>query len=175
MIDLPVGRQTYDFDCGAKALQIVMAYYGVDIREDELMHELGCDIKGTPVKSLIAAAEKKGFQVLARSGWTLEEVKGYVDNEYPVIVLVQAWAERYMTIEDWRQDNDDGHYVIIIGYIGNIVVFEDPASFRRTWMTEEEFGVRWHDIDPRTGENLQNFAMVLLGKPPAKKALEHMD
>jgi hypothetical protein len=29
MIDLPSGVQTFDFDCGAKALQLVMAYYGV--------------------------------------------------------------------------------------------------------------------------------------------------
>jgi predicted double-glycine peptidase len=40
MIDLPGGRQTFDFDCGAKALQLVMAYYGLDVREDELMEEL---------------------------------------------------------------------------------------------------------------------------------------
>ena len=39
MINLPIGRQTFDFDCGAKALQIVMAYYGVDIREDKLMEK----------------------------------------------------------------------------------------------------------------------------------------
>ncbi len=40
MIDLPIGRQTFDFDCRAKALQIVIAYYGIDIREDELMKAL---------------------------------------------------------------------------------------------------------------------------------------
>lgn len=51
MIDLPTGRQTYDFDCGAKALQIVMAYYGIDVREDELMEELECDSDGVPVIS----------------------------------------------------------------------------------------------------------------------------
>jgi predicted double-glycine peptidase len=34
MIELPSGRQTFDFDCGAKALQLVMAYYGVDVREE---------------------------------------------------------------------------------------------------------------------------------------------
>jgi hypothetical protein len=92
-----------------------------------------------------------------------------------VIVLVQAWAERYMTLEDWKEDNDDGHYVIVIGYHSNIIVFEDPASFRRTWMTEEEFTVRWHDIDPRTQEELDHFAIVLLGKEPARKVIEHMD
>jgi predicted double-glycine peptidase len=175
MIDLPTGRQTFDFDCGAKALQLVMAYYGMDIREDELIKELEIDRYGVPVKNMISVAEKKGFQVLAKCGFPLEAVKQYVDENQPVIVLVQAWAERYMTLDDWKEDNDDGHYVIVIGHHGYIIVFEDPASFRRTWMTEEEFIVRWHDVDPRTQERLDQFAMVLLGKQPAKKVLEHMD
>jgi hypothetical protein len=99
---------------------------------------------------------------------SLETVKQYVDENHPVIVLVQAWAQRYMTLEDWKEDSDDGHYVIVIGHYGYIIVFQDPASFRRTWMTEEEFIARWHDVDPRTQEKFDRFAMVLLGKQPAK-------
>jgi len=121
-------------------------------------------------------AEKNGFQVIASKGVSLDVVKQYIDNNYPVIVAVQAWAERYMTLEDWKVDYDDGHYVIVIGYNNGIIIFEDPASFRRTWMMEEEFLVRWHDIDPRAKEKFDHFAMVLLGKEPASKAvLEHLD
>jgi hypothetical protein len=70
-----------------------------------------------------------------------------------------------------------GHYVIVIGYDNNIVVFEDPASFRKTWLTEGEFSVRWHDMDPVTDERIDRFAMVLHGKEPAPahKLMEHMD
>jgi len=177
MIDLPGGIQTFDFDCGAKALQLVMAYYGVNVREDRLIRALGVDNDGTPVKNMIAVAEKRGFQVVAKSGFSLETVKQYVDQNHPVIVLVQAWAERYMTLEDWKKDDNDGHYVVVIGYDGYIIVFEDPSSLRRTWMTEEEFIARWHDVDPRTKERLDNFGMVLFGKEPvpAGKVLEHMD
>ena len=175
MIDLPTGRQTYDFDCGAKALQIVMAYYGIDVREDELMEELICDSDGVPVRNMISVAEKKGFQVVAKCEVSLDTVRRYVDENHPVIVLVQAWAERYMTLKDWREDNEDGHYAIVVGYNGYTIVFEDPASFRKTWMTEEELISRWHDVDPRTKERLDHFAMVLLEKQPARKVLEHMD
>lgn len=175
MIELPSVRQTFDFDCGTKALQIVMAYYGVDVREDELIKELGCDTEGTPVKNMISVAKQEGFQVVAEGGVSLEKIRKYVDEKHPVIVLVQAWAQRYMTLEDWKKDNDDGHFVIIIWYLNDIFVFEDPASFRRTWMTEEELLARWHDVDPRTGEKLDRFAMILLGKQPASKKMEHMD
>lgn len=175
MISIPFGIQTFDFDCGAKALQLVMAYYGVEKREDALIKDLKSDKDGTSIKNMVGVAKENGFEVIARSGVSLETVKQYVEKDIPVIVLLQAWAERYMTLEDWKTDYDDGHYAIVIGYKDNIVIFEDPSSFRRTWLTEEEFIARWHDMNPRTGEKYDQFAMVLLGKEPVKKAVEHMD
>ncbi|MFB0507843.1 MAG: cysteine peptidase family C39 domain-containing protein [Thermodesulfobacteriota bacterium] len=175
MIDLRIVKQTFDFDCGAKALQTVMEYYGVEMREDELLKELKTDRHGTSVDNMVSVAEKKGFEIYAATGVSLEQLKHFVDQGYPVIVLVQAWAERYMILEDWKADYDDGHYVVVIGYSGNIVVFEDPSSFRRTWLTEEEFLARWHDVDAKTDKKLDHFAMVLMGKDPVRKGMEHMD
>jgi ABC-type bacteriocin/lantibiotic exporter with double-glycine peptidase domain len=175
MINLRIGRQTFDFDCGAKALQIVMEYYGVEMREDELLKELKTSKNGTDYESMIALAEKKGFQVLASSGVSLAELKGFVDQGYPVIVILQAWADRYMTLEDWRASFDHGHYAIVVDYQNRIIVFEDPASIRRTWLSEEEFLARWHDLDPKTHEKVEHFAMVLKGKQPATRQPEHMD
>jgi predicted double-glycine peptidase len=175
MINLRIGRQTFEFDCGPKALQTVMEYYGVEVREDVLIKELQSDTRGTSVDSMVYVAEKYGFKVHATTAVPLEEVKRFVDEGYPVIVLVQAWADRYMTIEDWKTDYDDGHYVVVIGHSGNIIIFEDPSSIQRTWLTEEEFLARWHDHDPRTNANLDHFAMVLKGKEPVRKVVEHMD
>ena len=177
MIELLTGRQTFDFDCGAKALQIVMAYYGIDIPEGELMKELRIDADGVSVQNMISVAEAKGFKVVAQCRFSLDEVRRVVDGKHPVIVLVQAWAERYMTLDAWKSDNDDGHYVIVIAHSGDIIVFEDPSSFHRTWMTEEEFMARWHDVDPKTQQKLEHFGMVLLGKEPVppQRIFEHMD
>jgi ABC-type bacteriocin/lantibiotic exporter with double-glycine peptidase domain len=117
IIDLHTGRQVFDFDCGAQALQVLLVYYGVEIRGDKLMKALGTGPEGgTPVASMIAFSKSKGFRVEAGPGWTLRKVKRFVDEGHPVIVLLQAWAERFMTIEDWRKDYEDGHYAIIIGY-----------------------------------------------------------
>lgn len=175
MINLRIGRQTFDFDCGAKALQIVMEYYGVEMREDELLKELETSKNGTDYQSMIALAEKKGFQVFASGGVSLAELKGFIDRGYPVIVILQAWADRYMTLEDWRASFDQGHYAIVVDYQNRIIVFEDPASIRRTWLSEREFLARWHDIDPKTHEKVEHFAMVLMGKQPATRQPEHMD
>lgn len=177
MIDLPVGRQTFDFDCGAKALQLVMAYYGIDVREDELLEELRCNGDGTPVRDMISSAEKRGFTVIAKCGFNVREVKRLVNEQHPVIVVVQAWAKKRMTLEEWRRSNANGHYVVLIEHYGNILVFRDPASFRKTWMTQEEFVARWHDIDSATQQRLDCFGMVLQGKTPspAHKEMEHMN
>lgn len=111
----------------------------------------------------------------ASAGWTLREVKRTVEAGHPVIVLVQAWSDRYMTLEDWRNDFDDGHYAIMIGFAKGVLLFEDPASFRRTWLREREFLARWHDRDGRTNETYERFGMVLMGKQPVPKSPEHMD
>jgi predicted double-glycine peptidase len=176
MIDLHVGKQTYDYDCGSQALQTVMGYYGVDVRGDELIEKLGTAPEtGTPIQSMISVAQQYGFEVNFGTHWSLNQVKQYVDAGTPVIVLLQAWADRNMTLDDWRNDWENGHYAIVIGVNKNFLLFEDPATIRRTWLREREFLARWHDMDPKTGEKYEHFSMVLLGKEPAKLSLEHMD
>ena len=174
MINLRIARQTSDFDCGAIALQVVMEYYGVEMRVDELLEELKSDENGTSYVNMIALAKNKGFEVFASEEVSLDEVRDFIDKNYPVIVLLQAWAERYMTIKDWESDFENGHYVVVIGYQENIIIFEDPASPRRTWLTEGEFLARWHDKEPKTNKKLEHFAMVLMGKEPIARTPKHM-
>ncbi len=175
IINLRQVRQAFDFDCGVSAFQAVLEYYGIEMRTDDLMQELGTDQAGTRHHNMVALAEKKGFEVFASDHVSLDKVRRFVAEGHPVIVLLQAWAERYMTLKDWQADYDDGHYAIVIGFQGPIVVFEDPASARHTWLREEEFLARWHDRDPKTNGKLEQFAMVLMGKEPVSRTPVHMD
>ncbi len=175
MLDLHSHRQTFDFDCGAQALQTVMAYYGVEVRKDRLIRELGTGQHGTDVRAMVALARRKGFQVETGERWTLDDVKRHVDDGHPVIVLVQAWSERELTLKEWRHNWDNGHYAIVIGYNSKAVFFEDPSAFYRTWLGNGEFMARWHDLDPNSGRKLEQFAMVLRGRAPVGKVIEHMD
>jgi predicted double-glycine peptidase len=176
IIRMPSGRQTYDFDCGAKSLQLVMAYHGIDVREDVLIKELECDEFGTLVRNIRRVAEKYGLKPLMKRGMSLVELEKHIDSLHPVIVLVQAWADRYLTVEDWKVANEFGHYVVVIGYQDDKIIFEDPASFPRTWMTQKEFLARWHYTDIRTGKKMDHLAIVLSGKEPVQTGrMEHMD
>ncbi|MFW3145313.1 MAG: cysteine peptidase family C39 domain-containing protein [Thermoplasmatota archaeon] len=175
MIDIHSLRQTYDFDCGTKALQTLMSHYGVMIREDALLKELGTDALGTSIEKMISVAESYGFTVKACQNWTLEDLKKYIDQGHPIIVSLQAWADDYLTVSEWKSNYDDGHYAIVIGYNDKVIFFEDPSSFHRTWLNHNEFFARWHDKDMETGEKLEQFAMVLLGRDPVEKTMEHME
>jgi predicted double-glycine peptidase len=175
MINLHITRQTFDFDCGVKALQTVMAYYGVYIREDKLIRELGADGDGVRVERMISTARARGFQVEAKENLSIRDLQAHLDAGRPVIVLLQAWADRYMTRRDWKADYEDGHYAIVIGYEKGRLIFEDPSSFRRTWLTELEFLLRWHDVDSNSRKKYEQFGMILSGKEPARQTMIHMD
>jgi ABC-type bacteriocin/lantibiotic exporter with double-glycine peptidase domain len=174
LIDLHYGRQAFDYDCGATALQTVMAYYGVEVRLDELMEALGTDENGTDVHNMIRTAIRYGFKVEARSGWALKEIKFMIDRGIPSIVLLQAWAEQPKTLKEWEKNYSDGHYAILIGHAKGVLLFEDPASFRRTWLREREFMARWHDRDEITAEVFDRFAMILLGREPVLRTPQYM-
>ena len=174
IIDFPSGRQTFSFDCGPKALQLVLAYYGIDIREDKLIMRLKSDDLGTRPSDMKAVAESFGFRVNVHTECTVHHLTEFIDQKLPPIVLVQAWADRYLSLSAWRRTNEFGHYVIAIGYSENAVLFEDPATTGRSWLSKQEFNARWHDVDPTDGRLLNHFAMVLTGKQPAVRIPERM-
>ena len=130
VIDFPSGRQTFNFDCGPKALQLVMAYYGIDVREDKLIIQLGANDLGTQPVDMKRVAESFGFAVKVHTECTLHLLAEFIDNKTPPIVLVQAWADRYLSLSDWRSTNEFGHYVIAIGYGDNAILFEQFQNFQ---------------------------------------------
>jgi ABC-type bacteriocin/lantibiotic exporter with double-glycine peptidase domain len=88
--------------------------------------------------------------------------------------MVQAWRDKKDNrLRDWLKDWRDGHWVIVIGYTKDKIVFEDPASIKRTWMKEKEFLARWHDLEGKC--RYENCGIVLLGKAMPRTEAEHMD
>jgi len=173
IISLPQLRQTYGYDCGAKALQSVLVYYGFEVREDELMKLAGTSPTGTPIKGIVKAAKKYGLKVDSKP-MTCEEVKGYIKRRIPVIILLQAWTEKKQV--KWESDWVDGHYVVAIGYTKDRVLFEDPSSFERTYLRYNELEKRWHDVDERSGKKYFHQGIALFGKKPLfdSKRVVHM-
>lgn len=116
-------RQTYFWGCGAKAMQAVLAYYGIDVHEEAIMKLAGTTKTGTPVKGLKKVVKKYGLKCEAGK-MTIEEVKNYIKKRIPVIILLQVWTIKENV--DWGKHWTDGHYAVVVGYNKKKMYFEDP-------------------------------------------------
>lgn len=163
LLNIPRYRQTYEYDCGSTSIQMVLAYYGVDVRKEKIMKIACTDKTGTNPKNMIRTLKKFKLVTEAKE-MSLDDVKKFVDKKTPVILLIQAWSRKKNP--NWKKLWTSGHYVIAIGYDKNRIYFADPASIHITSLKNQEFIERWHDIDIY-GKKFINFGIAVNGKKPA--------
>ena len=171
--EYPTIRQVYTYDCGAASVQSVMAYYGNNVREEVIMGELETSKEtGTPPQNIIAFFKREGF-VVEYGRMSIDRLKEYVDQDYPVIIVIQAYRddESVQYVNDW----DDGHYIVCIGYQDNSIIFEDPSSFNKTFLGNDELNERWHDTTE--GKIYDHFGIAVLGKKDKlfSREIVHLD
>lgn len=159
MLEFPELRQRYNYDCGAKAAQAVLAYYGIDVHENLIMKAARTKKSGTPMSGVERALLKYGIRCRIAK-LTVQQIKKYIDKGYPVILLLQAWTKKKRV--NWEKNWNDGHYAVAIGYDDNKIYFEDPYSVARTYLTYDELDERWHDIIG--GRKYLNYGIVAYGK-----------
>lgn len=164
ILTFPRVRQSESFSCGASALQGVLAYYGIDKREGELIEALGVSEEdGVVVAPLINYLRAQGLKVTAKT-MTTQEVRGWLDRGVPVILMLQAWSDTNGC--DYSRVLDEGHYAIAIGYDKTRLIFEDPSVVERAYLSFEELEDRWHEVDE--GERvLTHFGVAVWGVKPA--------
>lgn len=162
---VPDVRQSNGYTCGPAALQAVLAYYGIAVREDELATAMGANAEnGTTPEAIVSAARARGLDAELREGLTVDDLRAELDASRPVIVEMQAWTDSPHV--DWASDWGDGHYAVLIALEGDNLVFEDPSVLgSRSQLPRREFEARWHDID--LGRRNIRAAIVLRGKSPA--------
>ena len=157
-IDLPVVRQSTNYDCGPACLRSICQYYGAG-PDDEDWYIDACEADpdvGTHPENLIKVAKKLKLQVKAHEKLTIEELTKFIDEKKPVICAIQAWSEP----EDYNK-LEDGHYVIAIGYDDKRVYFEDPSLKNvRGHLDHGEFDKRWKDVG-KNNRKLNHFGLVI--------------
>ncbi|MCF7820550.1 MAG: C39 family peptidase [Candidatus Pacebacteria bacterium] len=173
IIDLPQLRQTYKYDCGAKALQSVLVYFGIEVREDNIMKLAKTTKDGTSIQGIVNVANKYGLKTDSRE-MTINDIKNYIKKNIPVIIVLQAWTRNKKVV--WEKDWVDGHYVVGIGFTKDRVLFEDPSSFERTYLKYNELEKRWHDVDVN-GKKYFHHGIAIFGKSFKfeKEKIVHMD
>ena len=174
MLEFPELRQTFNYDCGASVLESVLVYYGENVREDYLVKNANTNKNdGIFVENIVKTFRSFHLKTVHRE-MTLTDVKKYLRNHVPVVLVLQAWTDKEKV--DWKHDWEDGHYVVAIGYDQEKIYFEDPSSFERAYLTFEELRKRWHDIDVN-GKKYYNYGIAAYGKVPkfSKHTIIHLN
>lgn len=144
--DFPEFRQVSYYDCGATAIESVLAYFGFDVPEKEIIQISGTRPKrGTPIKGIQKIAEKFGLKF--KSGeMTISELKKNIRDGKPAIIAIQS-SWRCRKAKNLGRCWSRGHYVIPVGYDDKRIYFADPYCFVRTYLNFDELEERWHDSD----------------------------
>lgn len=161
LIRVPLARQNVDYTCGVAALQSILGYYNFDKRLDVLSAEVNPDQEnGTNYLKIANFARSLGFDVNVRTEMTLDELKKNIDQKRPILLAIQAWAGSKSSYSSNK--NEDGHYVVAIGYDEKNFYFMDPSTLGHyTYIPKEEFVSRWHDYDSYSNQTLLRFGMIL--------------
>ena len=172
LLEVPLYRQSHNFTCGVACVASVLRYagYDFDTREDRLLWELAATPEnGTSyvrIAEYLDAVRMEGSpdtpvfatEIVCTDYVSddqepalrlLPQFRAALDSGTPVICVIQAWKDD----GDYSAGTeDDGHYVVLIGYGKDaesdtyIYYFMDPStSGSYTYLTEEEFILRWHD------------------------------
>lgn len=167
LLDVPHYLQSDDSTCGPASLRMVMAFYGLEISEEDLAgacghtYELGCRSE-----DMACAARTLGFEVLLKNNSTIEELSRLVNAGVPVIV-------------DWFcGDPPEGHSSVVIGVSDKNIYILDPYLEEMRVVAKEDFRRCWFDFyeTPITPDNLYvGQIMVLRPTSDIKKNFDTND
>jgi len=149
LIAIPLMRQATDHTCGVASLQAILAYYGIDCREDVLAQKLKAD-QYASIDEIERYMTGLGFKVNRHYEMSLAQLKDCIDRGQPLMVCVQAWEPEGTTLEQYQNSYDAGHWVVVVGYDDQNIYMMDPSTpGNYAFVPTAEFMVRWHDRDDR--------------------------
>ena len=167
-IPLPSVRQPENYSCGAAAMMSVCKYYGVGPKElADLEDALGTNKQiGTYFENIVAYAHQLGLEAEWQDRMTTEQLEKIVRRGVPVLCSIQAYADDkvHYNDPDW---NEDGHYVVAIGFDDDNIYFMDPSiGERRGYLPWSEFEKRWHENEGADDEPEIHRHLGILIRPP---------
>lgn len=160
-IDFPTSRQNNHSDCGSTSVQTMLAYYGIDERQDDLDKELKLSKDGVEYSNMIKLFNKKGLKT-SFSRMNQEDLKNFLNQNIPIIILIQAYKTNN---KNYSKDNyEDGHYITVTGYDDTKFIIEDPSLNNKVgYIPFDELDVRWHGMG-EDKEKLDSYGLAVYGK-----------
>ncbi len=149
-VPLPDTRQVENYSCGASALQAVCAYYGIGREEEyEYIEDMKLPKDGADPHHIVRVAEKYGLKCKANQPMTVKQLRTFLNQGRPVLLMLQAWCDEEDLRVNYREIWNEGHWVVAIGYDKKGVYFEDPSlAAIRGYLSYKDLEGRWHDVGP---------------------------
>ena len=167
----PHVHQATATSCGAACLIMCALYWlGEAIpwqREKSVYSALRLGKDGAEPDAIAAVAERIGLHATARTGMTQADLATLLAEGTPVILGLQAWRT-LKSPPAWRDDWDDGHYVVAVGIKDAALVVRDPSL----WVSDgliplDELDDRWH-LPLTADERATGVGIPIRGDKPAK-------
>lgn len=153
-LPLPLVSQETDYSCGAAALLSVLKYWrAFDGGEKALYGVLRTTpADGTDPRKLAEGARAFGLTARWRENLGLADLRAALARGDTAILDIQAWPDAGAVKVSWREDWDDGHYVVLIAMDADYAYFMDPSSDGKyAYIALPELSDRWHDVETRGG------------------------
>ena len=129
-LDFPIIRQSTVDTCSCACVQSCLCYYGIYKREDQLRRLMRIEKHPLEVHPRKIVNALKSFGLTATySKLEISDVIISIDEDEPVIINLQAWFRSKKP--DYNTDNN-GHYVVAMGYDERRIIFSDPSCFYKT-------------------------------------------
>lgn len=170
-IKIPLFRQATFYTCGVASLEACLYYWQVyDSTESVLAEECGTtEDKGTPPQNIVSVAQSYNLTSYMTENTTVSNLRTAVEDGWTVILDVQAWTDLPEPV-DWKNDWEDGHYVVLVALDEQNVYIMDPSTGARyAYIPLGEFEHRWHDYTTLSNGDLVEFnhlAIFIRGDNP---------
>jgi uncharacterized protein YvpB len=179
ILDCPNIVQDNPSTCGVFAALAVLEYYGKDEYADKLAKLMNTSYEtGTEMEEIVRVMKSYGLNAEMKQ-MNIDELKKCINDSIPVIIMLQAYNPSGNYKDDGSLKSAEwGHYVTVIGYGEGKIVFADPSSYPKTFLSEEELNIRWKGIDEYRGRKpqlLENYGIIVTdGKSDYKNKMNIM-
>ena len=154
LLAVPFLSQTEDL-CGGAAAAMVLRYWGArTVEPQDFASLVRADLHGISTTELARDLQRRGWQAYALAA-SSTNVEHHLQQGRPLLALLEVRPARY-------------HYVVIVGWTANDVIYHDPADrpFRR--VPRRVFEEKWARAD--------HWMMLILPSPgsaPTYRTNEH--
>ncbi|NTU67136.1 MAG: hypothetical protein HGB08_04420 [Candidatus Moranbacteria bacterium] len=135
-LKIPYQKQKNAHYCGPAVLEMAFLRLGLVMPQEDIARQIGTSQeRGTENENMIRFATEQGFEVTAKRGSSISDIREMLKKDLPLIV-------NYIEPTD-----EDGHYAIVSGITPHNIILHDPWHGKDFKLPHQKFLERWKDSE----------------------------